>query len=72
MRGKSYGTSINESPSNSEHQTLQTNPYQNTNVNQQQQVIYATAPEEPPPAYFTAIQSPSHPTPQFENNVQSK
>jgi hypothetical protein len=50
-------TSINESSSNSEHKTLQTNPYENTNVNQQQQVIHEEVSEEPPPAFFTAIQS---------------
>jgi hypothetical protein len=73
MRGKVEERSINESSSNSDPQTIQSNPYGKTNVSQQQQqVINNEAPESEPPPYVAVVQPSSNFQPQSEYVVQSK
>lgn len=70
MRGKIEETSINESSSNSNQQTIQSNPYEKRDANEQQ-VIQERVPEVPPPPYVT-VEQPSNPKPRSENVTQSK
>jgi len=85
MSGKSQERATNESPVDLDGQTVHHNSYEpvhdinNTNVNQQQQVVYEKDPEEVPPDYDTAIKFlPSDPTRKeqenrpVENVIQSK
>jgi len=76
MSGKTEERATNESPVDLDAQTVHHNSYEpvhninNTNVNQEQQVVYEKDPEEaPPPAYDTTIKfSPSDPTPKRQQN----
>jgi hypothetical protein len=82
MSGKSQEIATNESPVDLDAQTVHHNSVHdinNTNVNQEQQVVYEKDPEEVPPAYDTAIKFlPSDPTRKEQENrpvgnvIQSK
>lgn len=59
-----------ETPSNTNQQPIQSNPYAQTNNDQQYQTILERIPDEPPPAYNDHLQSSFDPKQQ--TSVQSK
>ena len=61
-----------ETLANSNNQTIDRNPYEIPNDNQQNQVTFGNIPAEPPPSYNDSIQSSSSPKVQPTNPPQSK
>jgi len=70
MRGKIEETPINESSSNSNQETIQSNPYEKRDVSQQQSTQERVS-EVPPPPYVSVV-PPSNAKPPSGNAAQSK